>query len=72
MVKNLSSDLGDVGSIPDLGTKRPQAVVQLSAHATTRKSPGLQSRPRPTKINRMFYKQIPVKHHLLQNRDQVT
>ena len=39
VVKNLSSDLGDVGSIPDLGTKCPQAVVQLSTHATTRKRP---------------------------------
>ena len=32
MVNNLPSNAGDVGSIPDWGTKTPHAVVQLSLH----------------------------------------
>ena len=39
VVKNLSSNLGDVGSIPDLGTKHPQAVVQLSAFPQPERGP---------------------------------
>ena len=36
MVKNLSSNAGDAGLIPGLGTKISHAPGQLSLHATTR------------------------------------
>lgn len=36
MVNNLPTSAGDAGSIPGWGTEIPQAVGQLSAHATTR------------------------------------
>ena len=35
VVKNLTSNAGDAGSIPGQGTKIPHAVGQLSRHATT-------------------------------------
>ena len=35
VVKNLPSNAGDVGSIPDQGTNIPHATGQLSPHTTT-------------------------------------
>ena len=35
MVKNLPSDVGDVGLIPDQGTRIPHARGQLSPFTTT-------------------------------------
>ena len=34
MVKNLPCNAGDMGSIPDQGTKIPHTVEQLRLHAT--------------------------------------
>ena len=39
VVKNPSSNAGDMGSIPGRGTKIPHAAVQLSPHAATREKP---------------------------------
>ena len=39
MVKNLLSNAGVMGSIPDQGTKIPHATGQLSLCATTREKP---------------------------------
>ena len=36
MIKNLPCNAGDMGSIPDQGTKIPHAVEQLSLHATVK------------------------------------
>ena len=38
VVKNLPCNAGDMGSIPDQGTKIPHAAEQLSSCTTTRKS----------------------------------
>ena len=35
VVKNAPSNAGDLGSIPDQGTKIPHAVGQLSLHTAT-------------------------------------
>ena len=34
MIKNLPCNAGDMGSIPDQGTKIPHPVEQLSLHTT--------------------------------------
>ena len=39
MVKNLPSNAGVTGSIPDQGTKIPHAMGQLSLRAATREKP---------------------------------
>ena len=39
VVKNLPSSAGDVGSIPDQGTKIPYAARKLSLHANCNKDP---------------------------------
>ena len=38
VVRNLSCNAGDAGSIPGRGTKIPHATGQLSSHATTRET----------------------------------
>ena len=44
VVKNLSSNVGDMGSIPGLGTNIPHTIGQLSRHVTTREDCTLQQR----------------------------
>ena len=52
VVENLHSNAGDLGSIPDQGTKIPHAIGQLSLHATV-KSPCIpQGRPSTVKTQK--------------------
>ena len=52
VVENLHSNAGDLGSIPDQGTKIPHAIGQLSLHATV-KSPCIQQgRPSTVKTQK--------------------
>ena len=44
VVKNLSSNVGDMGSIPGWGTNIPHTIGQLSRHVTTREDCTLQQR----------------------------
>ena len=44
VVKNLSSNVGNMGSIPGWGTKIPHTIGQLSLHVTTREDCTLQQR----------------------------
>ena len=49
VVENLPSNAGDLGSIPDQGTKIPHAIGQLNLHATVRSPRIPQGRPRTAK-----------------------
>ena len=49
MVKNLSSNAGDMGSTPDRRTEFPHIAGQLSPHATTREAYGPQLWPKAAK-----------------------
>ena len=44
VVKNLSSNVGDMGSILGWGTNIPHTIGQLSCHVTTREDCTLQQR----------------------------
>ena len=52
VVKSLSSNAGDTGSIPGQGTKIPHAAGQLIPSDRTREGCALQQRPRPTKTHK--------------------
>ena len=56
MVENLLSNAGGVGSIPDLGTKIPRVVGELSPRTTTREKPACHNKEpallRQPKINK--------------------
>ena len=53
VVKNLTSNAGVAGSVPDWGTKVRHALEQLSLRATTRReAPVLQQRPRTARKER--------------------
>ena len=69
MVENLLSNAEGVGSIPDLGTKIPQAVGQLSPRTTTREEPACHNEEpallRQPEINRqMDNKHLSIKRSL--------
>ena len=49
VVKNLTSNAGVAGSVPDWGTKVRHALEQLSLRATTREKPLKQQRPSTVK-----------------------
>ena len=63
VAKNLTYNIGDMGSIPGQGTKIPHAIGQPSLHATTRESPCTKAKtPRATtntqrnQINKYFFR----------------
>ena len=51
VVKNLSSNAGDVGSIPGRGTKIPHAMGQLNRYATTTEPMSCSERPQVPQSN---------------------
>ena len=62
VVKNLSSNVGDMGSIPGWGTNILHTIGQLSRHVTTREDCTLQQRvhmllqrPSTVKKKKMFF-----------------
>ena len=63
VAKDLTYNIGDMGSIPGQGTKIPHAIGQPSLHATTRENPCTKAKtPRATtntqhnQINKYFFK----------------
>ena len=60
VVKSLSSNVGNMGSIPGWGTKIPHTTGQLSFHVTTREDCTLQQRvhmlqQRASTVKKIFF-----------------